>query len=148
MKPYKELSFALFCVCICSCTKEEQILIEPSENIPCDYSVQFNFDGLYEHGNTEGFSIEEWRIEDTCMHVVIKAMGVDGTTWEPKLIDPLFVLDSDPPKHSLRLILENYEQEDIEIRKEFSFEIVPYADGTSTIEYTFENVQETFYYSY
>ena len=148
MKPYPRLSFALFFVGIFACTKEERTISEPSDHIPCDYSVQFNFDGLYEHGNTEGFSIEEWRIENTCMHVVIKAMGVDGTTWEPKLIDPLFVLDSDPPKHLLRLIFENNEQENIEIRKEFSFEIVPYADGNSTIEYTFENIQETFYYSY
>ena len=75
-------------------------------------------------------------------------MGVDGTTWEPHLIDPLFVLDSDPPKHLLRLILETSEAQQLEIRKEFSFALAPYVDGQSTIEYTFENVDETFFYDY
>tara|TARA_B100000925_G_C21969228_1_gene457049 strand:- start:34 stop:483 length:450 start_codon:yes stop_codon:yes gene_type:complete len=149
MKTYKELFFVLICLfLITSCKRESVVVEEASVHRPCDYSVEFNVNGLYENSDIEGFTIEDWRIADTCLHVVIKAMGVDGTNWEPKLIDPLFVLDSDPPKHTLKLILENNEEEYIEISKEFSFELVPYADGESTIEYTFENVGETFYYVY
>ena len=82
------------------------VLAEASMNGPCDLSMEYNYDGLYENGNTEGFTIVDWRIENTCMYVTAVAMGVDGTTWEPKLIDPLNVLDSDPPKHSLRFLME------------------------------------------
>ena len=132
MKTYKRLFFVLICLCIfTSCKRENLAIAETSVNNPCDDSVEFNFNGLYGNIDIEGFVIEDWRIEGTCMHVVIKAMGVDGTTWDPKLIDPLFVLDSDPPKHTLKLTLENNEEEYIEVSKEFSFELVPYAELTA-----------------
>ena len=149
MKTFQKIYFSLlYFGILSSCSRRDLPANEGSVIGPCDASVDFNIDGSYEHGNTEGFSIVDWRIENTCMHVIIMAMGVDGTNWVPKLIDPLLVLDSDPPKHTLRFVLENNEEEHTEIIKEFSFELVPYADGESTIEYTFDNVGETFFYSY
>ena len=149
MKKFQKIHIAfVLCGFLSSCFKQDEAIEEPAVKGPCDYAVEFNFNSLYENGNTEGFIIEDWRIERTCMHVLIKAMGSDGSTWEPRLIDPLFVLDSDPPKHTLRFTLENDEEPIIEISKEYRFELVPYQDGESTSEYTFDNVGETFFYSY
>ena len=65
-------------------SKKEMVLAEVSMNDPCDLSMEYNYDGLYENGNTEGFTIVDWRIENTCMYVTAAAMGVDGTTWDPR----------------------------------------------------------------
>tara|TARA_B100000809_G_scaffold178002_1_gene175577 strand:- start:2930 stop:3397 length:468 start_codon:yes stop_codon:yes gene_type:complete len=155
MKTYQKLSFVLICFCVLSSCKKENRIIKapvvsasPAATYSCEYSVEFDIHDLFTNGNTEGFTIEDWRIEGSSMRIVIKAMGVDGSTWEPKLIDPLNVLDIDPPKHALKLVLEINEEQSTEITKEFCFKMIPYSDGQSTINYTFVNVGESFNYSY
>ena len=87
-------------------------------------------------------------IQDDCLTVSISAGGCDGESWEVRLIGSEAVLRSLPPQRPMLLSLNNREECEAFITREYSFDITPTKAGGSAVWLNFIGTEQMILYEY
>ncbi len=74
-----------------------------------------------------------------CLKVIFASKGCNGDSWTVQLIDSGTPEASDPPKHTLRLSLENSESCESNITKEVLFDVSGLQEGNSSVIFQLHN---------
>lgn len=101
---------------IISCEKDK------FNNIDCDQQILIS-NPEYKNAPNDPLEINSIEIIEDCLKINFSSGGCNGDTWIVKLVDSEDILESAPPQRNLRLSLENNEECDAYISKEFTFNI-------------------------
>lgn len=88
----------------------------------CDDVVLVSADE-YENAPDAHHTITSAEIVDDCLTITFGSSGCSGDSWEYKLVDADVIMESFPPKRTLRLSLENEELCEAYFVKEVSYDI-------------------------
>ncbi len=115
MKTFKLIcSTFLICFAFSACEKDNNIINYQ------DVIVSLN---EYNTAPNDLLTINSVEIKENSLIINFSASGCSGDTWEIKLIDSGYIMESNPPQRNLRLSLKNVELCQAYITKELSFNI-------------------------
>lgn len=126
------------------CCKKESKHHAPSF---CDAQTIVSND-VFKKAPSDPLVINSLAINHHCLTVNFSAGGCNGDSWEVKLIDSEFVMESMPEQRKLLLSLKNEEMCEAYLTKELSFNISNLQTSGNSVVLRFENSDQSIVYEY
>lgn len=121
------------------------VLTEPE---PCAISVEID-DQIYDQAKSASFSIQSSSLNGNCLQLVISSSGCDGARWVTSLYGSTAIAESSPEQRYIRLILENDEECDAVIERDYEFDISPLQiENNGQLIINLQGLDETISYEY
>ena len=137
----RNLKLLIILVVVYSCSSDDNV------NPDCPNSVIIDNE-LFKSVENGYYEIDNAKIQDNCLELVIASGGCDGNSWEVELIDADRISESGIVQRDLKILIKNTELCNAIIRRTFSFDIKPLQTNDNEIRINLENWENQLSYQY
>ncbi len=113
----------------------------------CDQITNID-NSKYQNNQSEGFSIQNIKVNGDCLEVEIRSGGCNGNSWKIELIDANRVTETAIEQRDLKILLDNEELCNALVYKTYSFDLRPLRTESNKVLLNLELWEKQILYEY